>query len=406
MSSTVGDHPPELRVPAAARARSLPEGGLVTLLRHGRTRAAVDLAAGTPQAPSPPANLIEAACAALHAGVNQYEDPAGNIGLRSQIARSFHTPADPDTEITVTTGATEALHVALLSTVDAGDEVIVLEPYYDNFIGAIALSGAQPRFVRTQAPDWRVDPEELAAAFGPRTRAIILNTPANPTGRMLDADDLALIAGLCARWGVTVISDEVYSAFTFDGREHLSVMDVPELRDRAVVVGSLSKSHAISGWRIGFLRASPARTAVLREVHIATTGGTAAPLQHAVMASELLTPDNWNPAPLLQELRDRTVEIFTSAGLACTRPEGGCYVMADLGLVTDLAAHSFVDRMIDETGVLIVPGTYFYAEPKAGERFVRIAFNRPLETIEAAATRLDGWSAGGRRPVGTLRSGS
>lgn len=384
----------------AARVRQLPDGGLVALLREGRAADVVDLAAGTPGAPRTSERLIEAACLAVRSGANQYEDPAGNAELRAQVADTFGTPADPATEITITVGASEALCVALMSTVDPGDEVIVLEPFYENFLGAVALAGGRPRFVPMYAPDWRFDPGELAAAFNRSTRAIVINTPTNPTGRVLDREELGQIAELCARWNVTVISDEVYAACVFDDRAHVSVADLPELRDRAIVIGSLSKSHAISGWRLGFLRADPVRTKALRDVHIATTSGAAAPLQRAAAAAGVLVPGAWDPAPQLRRLRDRTVEIFSGIGLACGRTEGGCYVMADIRPHTDLDCHAYVRELLAEAGVLIAPGGFFFADQRRGAPFVRIAFNRPPELLEAAARRL----APHREPLRLARS--
>ncbi|QFU89761.1 pyridoxal phosphate-dependent aminotransferase [Amycolatopsis sp. YIM 10] len=390
MNRVGDDSSGHLRRTYADRVRQLPEGGLISLLRDARSRGSVDLATGTPAAPQPADEVIEAACTALRNGVNQYEDPSGNAALRAGIADSLRPAANPDTEITVTVGATEAMLTALLSTVDPGDEVIVAEPFYDNFLGAIALTGARPRFVRLHAPDWRFDPAELAAAFGPRTKAMILNTPHNPTGRVFDRAELDQLAELCTRWNVTLISDEVYSAYTFDGRQHLSVAEVPGLADRSIVVGSLSKSHALSGWRIGFLRAAPACTSVLRQVHISTTGGTAAPLQRAVLESGILAPGAWQPAPQLQRMRDTVVETFTGIGLACGRPEGGCYLMADIRPVTSGDCESYVKLLLDHAGVLIAPGTLLYDDRPAGEHFVRIAFNKADEIIEDAARRIEG----------------
>ncbi len=374
---------------AAARVGQLPRGGLVALLREARSRGdVIDLAVGTPSAPPTPGELIEEACIAVRSGANQYEDPAGNRELRAQIARSLGTVANPDTEITITVGASEALAVALLTTVDPGDEVIVLEPFYENFLGAVALAGGQPRFVRMHPPGWRFEQRELAAAFGPRTRAIIVNTPANPTGRMLDRGEFAAIAELCERWNVTVISDEVYAALTFDGRVHISAAAVPGLADRSIVIGSLSKSHAVSGWRLGFLRAGPQRTRALREVHVATTSGAPAPLQRAAAMAGVLEPGVWDPAPQLQDLRDRAVEIFSGIGLTCPPCEGACYLMAGIGPVTDEESGTYVRELVDQAGVLVVPGTFFFADQRYGAHFVRIAFNRPRETIDAAGRRM------------------
>lgn len=372
----------------AERVRDLPKTSLMTLLRDGMDAAEVDLATGTPWAPRPSEALVEAACDALRSGVHQYLDPAGDIELRTQIGQRLRTPAEAS-EITVTTGATEAVSVALLATINPGDEVVLFEPFFDNFLGAIAMCGGRPRLVRMRSPDWSLDRGELVKAFGPRTKAILLNSPNNPTGKILDKDELAEISALCAKWNVTVISDEVYSAYVFDGRAHLSAADVPELRERSIVVGSFSKSHAISGWRLGFLRAPGHYTTTLREVHIAMTGGAAAPLQRAVAASGIIEAGFWDPSRELQELRDLTVSIFTRAGLICPKPEGGCYIFADLRALTEDDCETYAKALARDTGVLTAPGSLFFRDSAAGRRFVRIAFNRPRELLENVARLID-----------------
>jgi aminotransferase len=375
----------------AARTRSFVEGGLAGLLGEGHRLGAIDLAAGTPREPTPPGALIEAAGLAMRAGRNQYENPAGNQELRALVAASLPGSVNPDTEITITVGATEGLCVALLSTVDPGDEVIVLEPFYDNFAGAVGLAGGQLRTVPLRPSEWRFDTTELAAAFGPRTRAIILNTPHNPTGRVLDRAELTQIGELCERWNCTLICDEVYATFVYGGRRHLSPADLPELSERSIIVGSLSKSHAISGWRLGYLRATPRYTQVLRQVHVATTGGAAAPLQHAVLSTDLLTVSRWNPAPIMEKRAGQMVELVRAAGLRTDLPEGGCYVMADIRQVTDEGGEIFAGRMLREAGVLVAPGAYFYRNQADGASFVRFAFNRTQEVLAAAEDRLAGF---------------
>ncbi|MBO4208056.1 pyridoxal phosphate-dependent aminotransferase [Micromonospora echinofusca] len=372
----------------AARTRDLAGSALVQLLVLARQRQAIDLAVGTPGFPHTPPAMIDEAVAALRGGHNQYADPSGDPTLRARIAASFASPADPDTEVTVTAGGTEALGVAVLAAVDPGDEVVLLEPFYENFRNAVAVAGGVPRFVPLRGPDWRYDPAELAAAFGPRTRAVVLNSPSNPTGRVLDADELAGIAELCERWDVTVISDEVYANLVFDGRRHLSVADVPGLAGRSIVIGSLSKSHAVSGWRMGYLRANPEYTRVLRRVHEVTTNGTAAPLQVATARAGLLDGAAWQPVPELAARRDLAQDLLTGLGLTVHPAEGGCFLFADIGPVTAEDSASFVERVLVECGVLLVPGFPFFADRARGDRFIRVAFNRPRETLLAAAERL------------------
>ena len=384
---------PSARGLAAARVANFARGRLPSLLMEAIKHQAVDLALGTPGTPTPPP-LVEAARAVLLEGAkNQYELPDGNVELRQQIARTLTTPADPINELTITVGATEGLSVALLSIVSPGDEVVVFEPFYETFVSAIAVAGGVPRLVPVRPPDWRYDRAELEAAFGPRTRAVLLNTPSNPTGRVLDHDELSEIAELCERWDATVISDEVYAAHVFDGRTHLSAADLPELRDRSVVIGSLSKSHAASGWRLGYVRASAELTEVIRQVHVAVAGGTAAPLQEAAARAAAGGADFRTPSDDLAAQRERAVQVLTDLGAECAPPEGGCYVMADIRPLTDEDGESFAYRLVEHARVLVVPGSYFYADEARGAHFVRIAFNRPLELFDEVERRLAGFRA-------------
>ncbi|MGW1193949.1 pyridoxal phosphate-dependent aminotransferase [Streptomyces sp. NPDC002559] len=384
-------HSTPLGAHISARAAKLSGNTLTDLFVLARSRGAIDMAVGTPGYPEISGDLIEEAAAAMRAGHNQYEHPAGEALLRQRITGMLTTPTDPDTEITVTAGATEALFVALLATLDPGDEVVLLTPGYEQFTAAAELVGAVPRFVPLYAPDWRYDPAELAAAFTPRTRAVVLNTPSNPTGKILDRDELTEIAALCERWNVTVISDEVYSNFVFDGRRHLSVTEIPGLAERSVVIGSLSKSHAVSGWRLGFLRAARERTEALRRVHELTTNGTAAPLQVAagrVAETGELSAVNRE----MERRRDLAQEIFSRAGMKFAPAEGGCFLFADIGPLTggrqDCA--EYVRDLLDRAGVLLVPGAPFFADPERGRNYVRIAFNRSTETLREVERRILG----------------
>jgi N-succinyldiaminopimelate aminotransferase len=373
----------------AERAANLPGSELARLLVAAGELDIVNLAVGTPQFPLTPQPAMDAVLAAMRAGRNQYEAPEGAPELRERIARALTTPAHTD-EITITSGATEGLCVALQSLVDPGDEVIVLEPFYENFLGAITLAGGVARFVPCHPPDWDFDRSGLRAAFGPRTRAVLLNTPNNPTGRLLRPDELHDIAALCEQWNVTVVSDEAYAGLVFDGAQHLSAADLPALRDRAIVVGSLSKSHAVSGWRLGYLRAPAARTAVLRRVHEATTNGTAAPLQAALGETGLL--DGWARAQAheLGRLRDQTVRIFARLGIRFGPIEGGCFALGRIDAATTEDSATFSARLARERGVLLAPGRPFFRDRERADQYVRIAFNRPWSVLEQTEQRLHG----------------
>ncbi|MEV5597086.1 pyridoxal phosphate-dependent aminotransferase [Streptomyces sp. NPDC052496] len=390
-------HSTTRRPHVSSRAAALRGNSLSDLLLLARERGAIDLALGIPGYPEPAGDIIEAAHEAMRSGHNQYAHPSGDLLLRERIAATLRPPADPETELTVTVGATEALCVALLSTVDPGDEVVLLDPGYEQFSAAIALSGATPRYVPLHAPDWRFDPAELAAAFSPRTRAVLLNSPANPTGRVLTRQELGQIAELAERWDTTVICDEVYSSYVFDGRDLTSVTEVPGLAERSIVVGSLSKNYAISGWRLGFLRADPARTETLRRVHEVTTLGTAAPLQIAVGLAAL-SADLPAAGQEMERRRDQALGIFTRMGMKITPAEGGCFLFADISPLTGgrLDSRAFAHELLDDTGVLLVPAGPCFAEPERGAQYVRIAFNRQAELLSEVERRIFGARAAGK----------
>jgi aminotransferase len=373
----------------STRTARLSGNSLTELFVLARARGAIDLAVGTPGYPSTSARLIEDAAQAMRAGRNQYEHPAGEAELRRQIADMLGDGADPEREITVTTGATEALYIALLSTLDQDDEVILFSPGYEQLAAAAALVGARLRFVRLHPPQWRYDPAELAAAFTPRTRAVLLNTPANPTGRVLTRAELEEIAELCDRWDATVICDEVYRAFAFDGRRHVSVTGIPAFTDRNIVIGSLSKSHAVSGWRLGFLRSDPGRTRTLRRVHELTTNGTAAPLQVAA-ASAAGSLDLDQVRRGMGRRRDLAQDIFAGMGMKFAPAEGGCFLFADISPLTGGREDgtAFAHHLLDRAGVLLAPGAPFFADPAEGRDYVRIAFNRQVETLREAERRI------------------
>ncbi|HEY3751416.1 MAG TPA: pyridoxal phosphate-dependent aminotransferase [Pseudonocardiaceae bacterium] len=377
------------RARVATRAAALSGNSLTELMALAQARNAIDLAVGTPGFPATSTNLIDEATRAMRAGRNQYELPAGEIELRHRITDLLGDGADPDREITVTAGGTEALYVALVSILDPGDEVVLFSPGYEQLAAAAALVGARLKFVRLHGPDWRYDPAELAAAFSSRTRAVVLNTPANPTGRVLSRAELTEIGELCEHWDATMVSDEVYRTFVFDGRQHVSVTEIPSLADRTIVIGSLSKSHAVSGWRIGFLRSDAQRTRTLRRVHELTTNGTAAPLQ-AAAANAALSVDLDEACREMGARRDMAQDIFSGMGMKFTPVEGGCFLFADISSLTGGREDgtAFAHRLLAEAGVLLAPGAPFFADPADGRDYVRIAFNRQAGTLREVERRI------------------
>jgi aspartate/methionine/tyrosine aminotransferase len=357
-------------------------------MKHG----AVNLAQGFPDFAAPE-EIKDAARRAITDDVNQYAITWGSKNLRNAIARKFEATqgvrVDPEREVTVCCGSTEAMMAALMAVINPGDEIVIFEPFYENYGPDTILSGAAPRFVRLQPPDWSFDPAALAAAFGPRTKAIILNTPNNPTGKVFSRAELECIRDLCVRWNAFAITDEIYEHILYDGTEHISIASLEGMRDRAITINSLSKTYSVTGWRVGWAIASPEASVAIRKVHDFLTVGAAAPLQEAG-AMAMGMPDSYydHMAAEYLERRDRMLEILTKAGFVCFKPAGAYYIMTDIsrfGFRNDI---EFARHLVEDIGVAVVPGSSFYNDPADGARQVRFTFCKRAATLEAAAERL------------------
>lgn len=351
-------------------------------------RPGVNLAQGFPDFPAPQA-MKDAACRAIESDINQYAVTWGAPALRTAIAekteRVYGVRPDPDREITVTCGATEAMIAALMAVVDPGDEVIVFEPFYENYGPDAILSGAQPRFVTLREPDWAFDPDELAAAFNDRTRAIIINTPNNPTGKVFSRDELIMIGALCCRWDVVAVTDEIYEHIVFEG-EHVRMADIPGMDERTITISGLSKTYSATGWRIGWLIAPPEATSAIRKVHDFLTVGAAAPLQQGAAAALAFPREYYaNLGEMYRVKRDILTSTLVDAGFHVYPPRGAYYIMTDiasLGWTNDV---DFARWLIDEIGVAVVPGSSFYRHPELGKTKVRFCFCKRPETLSLAA---------------------
>ncbi len=359
-------------------------------LRHG----AVNLAQGFPDFACP-AELKAAAIAAIEGDLNQYAITWGAPAFRSAIAAktSHWYPAwavDPDTEVTVTCGATEGMIASMLALLDPGDEVVVFEPFYENYGPDAILSGATARFVTLHEPGWSIDEAELRAAFGPRTRGIVVTSPHNPTGKVFTRAELELIADLCREHDAVAFTDEIYEHLVYEG-EHIPLATLPGMAERTVAVNSLSKTYSVTGWRVGWVIAAPPLTGAIRKVHDFLTVGAAAPLQ-AAGAIALALPDPYYVA-LLAEYRERRailVAALEAAGFGVSRPAGSYYVMTDIGRLARPGEDdtAFCRRLVAEPGVAAVPGSSFYSNPALGHTRVRFAFPKQRATLEAATERL------------------
>jgi aspartate/methionine/tyrosine aminotransferase len=381
--------------PTSARAASFTESVIREMTRLALQHDAVNLAQGFPDFPCPP-ELKAAAKAAIDADVNQYAITWGAKRFRDAVAAKVGRTypgwtVDPERELTVTCGSTEAMIASLLALIDPGDEVVIFEPWYENYWPDTVLSGATPRFVTLHEPDWSIDEAALRAAFNQRTRAVIVNTPHNPTGKVFGAHELALLAELCQHWDAYVVTDEIYEHLQFLGPGgHLPPARVPGLEDRTVTVNALSKTYAVTGWRVGWTIAPAEQTSAIRKVHDFLTVGAAAPLQEAGVAAMALPSSYYERlAEDYRQRRDLLCGALDKVGFAPMVPDGAYYVMCDTGRFDpDGDDVAFARRLVAEVGVAGVPGSSFYTDPARGRHTIRFAFPKRLETLEAAAGRL------------------
>jgi len=375
----------------AARATTFTESVIREMTRIANQHGAINLAQGFPDFPMPDA-MKEAAYAAIGGDVNQYAITWGNPTLRRAIAdkyrRWYDMDVDPDREITVTCGSTEAMASTFLALIDPGDEVIVLEPFYENYGPDAILASAKPVFVPLDPPEWRVDLDLLRRAFSARTKAIIVNTPHNPTGRVFTHEELAGIAELCVEHDVWAFTDDPYEKIIYAGTHH-PIATLPGMRERTVTISSLSKTFSCTGWRLGYAIAPAEQTNAIRKVHDFLTVGAPAPLQSAAAVGFAFGADYFDrlAADYLAR-RDFLSRVLADAGFTFTIPEGAYYVFADFSALSDRSDVDFAKWMASEVGVATVPGSSFYHQPELGRRYVRFAFCKRLETLERAAERL------------------
>jgi aspartate/methionine/tyrosine aminotransferase len=376
----------------SAKAERFTESVIREMNRLAVNAGAVSLSQGFPDFPAPP-ELKQAAADALFADINQYAITWGAKPLRDAIAaKTARTypgwEVDPETQVTVTCGATEGMIAAMLAILDPGDEIIVFEPFYENYGPDAILTGATARYVTLHEPDWHFDPDEIRAQITPRTRGLVLNSPHNPTGKVFDRAELETIAEICQEYDLVAFTDEIYEHIVYAG-EHIPLATLPGMAERTVAVNSVSKTYSVTGWRVGWVIASPELTSGVRKTHDFLTVGAAAPLQQAA-AVALTFPGGYYDelAAEYRERRDTLLPALESAGFRIYQPDGAYYVMTDISGLTEEDDVTFARRLIADPGVAGVPGSSFYSQPELGRTKVRFAFPKRLETLQAAADRL------------------
>jgi aspartate/methionine/tyrosine aminotransferase len=390
----------------STKAEQFTESVIREMTRLAMKHGAVNLSQGFPDFAAPE-EIKEAARQAISDDINQYAITWGAKPLRDAIVEKFERTQtvgyDPEREITICCGSTEAMMSAMMAIINPGDEIVVFEPFYENYGPDAILSGASPRFVRMQPPsaanpDWSFDRDELAAAFSTNTKAIILNTPNNPTGKVFTRGELEFIRDLCVRWNVYCVTDEIYEHILYDGTEHLSMARIDGMRERTIVINGMSKTYSVTGWRVGWALAPPETTQAIRKVHDFLTVGAAAPLQQAG-ASALRSPKPYydNLAATYLKKRERLLKILEASGFTVYKPRGAYYIMTDISrfrfpvedprFASPTKDVAFAKYLVQEIGVACVPGSSFYNDPQDGASQVRFTFCKKEETLAAAEAR-------------------
>ena len=376
----------------ARRVQYFTESVIREMTRLSHQHGALNLGQGMPDF-EPPEEVKEAACKAIRDGFNQYAVTWGAPVLRNAIAakaRRFNgIDCDADAHVTVCCGATECMMAAMLALIDPGDEVVVFQPFYENYGPDALLTGATPVWVPLHPPGWRFDPDELRRAFSPRTKAVIFNTPNNPTGRVFTREELSLVAELCREHDAFALADEIYEHIQYTDRPHVSIATLPGMAERTVTISGLSKTFSVTGWRLGYCIAPAEVTNGIRKAHDFLTVGAPHPLQVAGAAA-LALPQSYYDG--LREGYRRRRDLFLPAlresGFTFTEPEGAYYVLADITPLGGRDDHAFVRRMIEAVGLSGIPGSSFYAPPERGRTQVRFMFAKREATLREAGTRL------------------
>ena len=374
------------------KAEKFTESVIREMTRLCQVHNGINLAQGFPDF-SAPEEMKEAACKAIRDNINQYAITWGSKNLRNAIAEKTKKyngiSVDPEKNVTVCCGSTEAMISSIMATINPGEEVIVFEPFYENYGPDAILSGAVPKFISLREPDWKFDFDELASLFSDRTRAIILNTPNNPTGKIFSREELEFIAGLCKKWDALAITDEIYEHILYDDRKHISIGSLEGMAERTITINAASKTYSVTGWRVGYAIASENLTSAIRKVHDFLTVGAPHPLQEAV-AVAMKFDDSYYTKMAKEYLarRDFLLGALQKANFVCYKPYGAYYIMTDISGFGFSDDTTFARSLVKDVGIAAVPGSSFYREARFGYKRLRFAFCKKMETLERAAELL------------------
>jgi aspartate/methionine/tyrosine aminotransferase len=392
------------KLTGSTKATQFTESVIREMTRLSELHGGVNLSQGFPDFPAP-ADVKAAAIAAIEDDVNQYAVTWGARPLREAVAREFTRryglDVVADQQVTVCCGSTEAMMSTMMAVIDPGDEVVVFEPFYENYGPDAILSGATPRYVTLHEPDpsaqagslradWWFDPDELAAAFNNKTRAIIINTPNNPTGKVFTRSELETISALCRKWDAIAISDEIYEHIIYDGHRHVPIATIEGMAERTVTINGLSKTYSVTGWRVGWTISPPSLTGAIRKVHDFLTVGAPAPLQEAGTVA-LALPDRYyvELAEKYRRLRDILLDILERRRFVCYKPYGAYYIMTDISAFGFNDDVEFARYLVKDVGVAAVPGSSFYKNPASGRTKLRFCYCKRDETLTEADRRLE-----------------
>ncbi len=388
--------PKASRVHISKKAQSMTESVIREMTRLANKYGAINLAQGMPDFEAP-SRVKKAAINAIQNDLNQYELTWGSEKLREAIAdkalRINGIKANPETDVTVTCGSTEAMTGSIIAVTDPGDEIIVPEPFYENYVPAAIIAGARPRYVALKEPEFKLDEEKLKEAFSSRTKAIIINTPNNPTGKVFTKSELKLVADLCVDYDALAITDEIYEYITYDGRKHISIAALDDMHDRTVTISGLSKTYSVTGWRVGYAIAVKEITDAIRKIHDFTTVCAPTPLQRAGVEALKLPLSYYSKLVKgYQERRDFVVKSLRDAGFKPLEPEGAYYVLVDFSSISSMKDIEFAHHLVKDAKVAVVPGSSFYAHMEMARKKVRFNFAKKNQTLHEAMSRLTAFS--------------